>query len=287
MEQCLHQYFIVNDDLHRCCDFHDGLLVASKAVYEVVRLIDNKLLFLKDHLVRLFASMQLTGIEPIITNKYICDTLQHLIRSNKVHFGNIKIFVGMRSDQSNPYLVAWFVPHSYPGDEMYRRGVKVSLFEYKRRYPNAKIVRKTFKEQVDARMAQTGSYELLLHDETKITEGSRSNVFFIINGTLRTAPDRIVLMGITRQKIMEIISHEQLPLETTALKLEELAHVEAAFVCGTSPKVLAISNIEDKYFPHPDHQLTRIITSRYEQMIHEYLDGFSWEGHLDCRTKAI
>lgn len=281
MEHCLHQYFVFDNDLRRYCDFHDGLLVASKAVYEVVRLIDNKPLFLKDHLDRLFASMNLTGIDPVITRKHISDTLQHLIRSNKVHDGNIKIFVGMRSDQSKPYMVAWFIPHSYPSEEMYRNGVKVSLFEYNRMNPNAKIVRDTFKEHVEARMIQTGSFELLLHHESLITEGSRSNVFFIVNGTLRTAPDRMVLKGITRQKIMEIIMQDKLPLETSALKLDELAYAEAVFICGTSPKVLPISNIDDKYFLNPGHQLTKMISSEYEQMMHRDLDDFSWDENPD------
>ena len=85
---------------------------------------------------------------------------------------------------------------------------------------------------------ESGVYEVLLvNRESKVTEGSRSNLFFIREGVVRTAPDSEVLPGITRQKVLELISEEGFRLDIRSLALEELPSAEAAFLTGTSPKV--------------------------------------------------
>ena len=46
----------------------------------------------------------------------------------------------------------------------------------------------------------------------EITEGSRSNIFFLKDETLVTAPDNAVLNGITRKHILEICRENSIRL---------------------------------------------------------------------------
>lgn len=276
MEQCLHQWFVYNNELRSTCDFHDGLFRHRSAVYEVIRIIDGKPLFFEDHLERLSESQRIAQMSNGPSPAFIKKAVRLLIERNEVSIGNFKLYLGKLPDSPTPDFMAWLMPYFYPSATMYRQGIKVSLLEFERHNPNAKIVRDAFKTEAEALMKQSGAYELLLHHDGFITEGSRSNVFFVKDGRLITAPDEMILKGITRQKLLKIIENKKLPVLFRALKVDELGHAEAAFLCGTSPKVLPISNVDDKFYLEAEHSLTLKIAQAYDDLISEYLEHFSW-----------
>ncbi len=276
MEQCLHQWFFLDGKLRSSCDFHEGLFSAESAVYEVIRVIDGKPLFFEEHLERFDESAQLAGIRPFPNKQFIYNAVRLLIETNSISIGNFKLFLGRQFSSANPVIAAWLIPFFYPSDYMYKSGVSVLLLRHERSQPNAKIVRTDFKTKVEEEMRRTGAYELLLHHDGKITEGSRSNVFFIVDGVLFTAPDETVLKGITRKKVLETIHESGLPLNMSAVDVDRLDTVQAAFLCGTSPKVLPICSIDNRYQLHAAHPYIGKISRRFEQKINENLERFAW-----------
>ena len=106
-------------------------------------------------------------------------------------------------------------------------------------------------------------YEVLLvNRDGIITEGSRSNVFFIKNGEVYTSPTDAVLPGVTRTIIIRIIEEAGIPLHYCAVKQDELSGFDAAFISGTSPKVLPIAYIGDISYDVDDPVL-RYIMAKY------------------------
>ena len=94
-----------------------------------------------------------------------------------------------------------------------------------------------------------GSYEaLLVNDNDLITEGSRTNIFFLRDDTLFTAPDNIVLNGITRKHILEICKENNINVKLTAVNINDIKEYDAVFMTGTSPIVLPFCNIGDFSF---------------------------------------
>jgi branched-chain amino acid aminotransferase len=81
-----------------------------------------------------------------------------------------------------------------------------------------------------------------------ITEGSRSNIFFVRRNTLVTAPDNLVLSGITRKHILDICTIEKIRIEFRSISVDELSGYESVFMTGTSPVVLPFCCIEEKSF---------------------------------------
>lgn len=276
MEQCLHQWFFLNGELRGSCDFHEGLFNTESAIYEVIRVIDGKPLFFEEHLERFNESAKLADLRPFPDKQFIFNAVRLLIETNNISIGNFKLFLGRQNGSAEPIIAAWLIPFFYPSDSMYKSGVSVMLFRHERNQPNAKIVRKSFRTKVEEEMKRTGAYELLLHHDGKITEGSRSNVFFIVDGVLFTAPDETVLKGITRIKVLETIHETGLPLNMSALDVDLLDTVQAAFLCGTSPKVLPICSIDNRYQLHAAHPYIGQISRRFEQKIIENLARFAW-----------
>ena len=94
-----------------------------------------------------------------------------------------------------------------------------------------------------------GGYEALLVNENNlITEGSRSNIFFLRNNILFTAPDNMILNGITRKYILEICSENNITVKYEPVNADEISDYDAVFMTGTSPMVLPFNRIDDKFF---------------------------------------
>jgi len=121
-------------------------------------------------------------------------------------------------------------------------------------------------------MSKENVFEVLLVDhEGNITEGSRSNVFFITKNNLITSPDEKVLQGITRKKIIQLCGNNNIPVIKKDIPLGEIVKLEGAFLTGSSPKVLPICAI-DKIRFDPCNTLIKNIIGYYDKAIAEYLE---------------
>ncbi len=80
------------------------------------------------------------------------------------------------------------------------------MFKIVRNNPNIKQYNHVYQQQVREFILKTNIYEALLRDDMNcITEGSKSNVFFIRKECVMTAPGEKVLKGITREKVYFIV----------------------------------------------------------------------------------
>ncbi|MFW5657484.1 MAG: aminotransferase class IV [Bacteroidota bacterium] len=262
----------------------DGVITPVKAlselkppkgsqIYEVLRIQEATPLFLNDHLLRLQFSAARTGEK--ITQKEIESIksgLNKLIKANAFVIGNIKVLVSFERHQSQ--VVMFFLPHQYPSEETYARGVKLGLFHAVRSLPNAKIANTSVRDEVNRYLQETGYFEVLLvDDEQCITEGSRSNVFFLLDEkTLVTAPDELILPGITRKYVIDIIKQSCFVLELRKLQVNELGGIQGAFITGTSPKVMPVQQIGSHIYP-VGHSSVKEIMEVYEQCIQADIDA--------------
>ena len=126
------------------------------------------------------------------------------------------------------------------------------------------------RDATDAAIRAHDLYEVLLVDNGgQITEGSRSNVFFIKKGEVYTSPLHQVLPGVTRGKIIEIIKSKGIPIHEVPILASDIASFDAAFISGTSPKVLPISQVGETKLD-VNNPLLRQIMKLYDQEIVNY-----------------
>lgn len=209
------------------------------SVYEVIRLSGGKPQFLKEHYERLERSLASMGRPVPFTCGELASYIDELAEETGIKDHNIKL----ESDISG-YSIMYLNPTHYPAAELYRSGVKVGLFRGERKNPNIKMMDRELRDATDRAIRQGNLYEVLLvNREGYITEGSRSNVFFIKNGEVFTSPTDAVLPGVTRTVIIRIIESSGIPIHYRAIRRDELGGFDAAFISGTSPKVLPIANI--------------------------------------------
>lgn len=273
MENCIqgyYQYFIKNDEAYTAEEFHDFYKVEGKCIYEVLRVINSKPLFLKDHLLRLEKSLRLASENSPVDLKTIKKYVNQLISLNRVQNGNIKIVI----NQGNLYIFS--VAAYYPTEEMYKEGVKTILYFGERTNPNAKVVDNSFREKVTKEMEAKDAFEaILINNQGFVTEGSKSNIFMIKGDTVYTAPAEGVLLGITRDKIIRACEELNLTVEEKELRHEDIKNLDGLFISGTSPKVLPINEVEDVIKFGRIYEKIYDIKEQYEKIIEEDLDSYS------------
>ena len=86
---------------------------------------------------------------------------------------------------------------------------------------------------------------LLVDEDGYIAEGPTTNVFFFdADDTLRTPPDRNVLLGVTRSTAMEIAKHGGTDVCEDAVTREDLLQAREVFVTGTAAGICPVVEID-------------------------------------------
>lgn len=204
-------------------------------------------LFFSDHMERLASSVKHQNKELLADVAVLKKDIQKLTKSDRKKESNLKIVFNYKDGSAN-YLVYYIQPN-YPTDEQYRKGVRGILFNARRKNPESKVIDHELRSSINDRLVKEGAYEaLLLNENNLITEGSRSNIFFLKNETLVTAPDNLILSGITRKYILEICRGKGIKVEFACVSIDDFSEYDAVFMTGTSPMVLPFFCIDDKFF---------------------------------------
>jgi branched-chain amino acid aminotransferase len=261
----LHRYFIQNGEVTEISAFHTH---AGIEIYEVVRVMKKVPLFLEDHLKRFFHSAWLCHLEIPLDEESIASMLNKLITINGVEEGNIRF--SWCFTQAGIFQ-AYFIPHFYPDESLVSQGVSCGILHAERSDPNAKVVHSNLRETANQMISERGLYEVLLvNQQREFTEGSRSNLFFLTDGVFVTAHSSDILPGITRQKVIDLLVASGKKVMEQNMRTNELPSVDAAFLTGTSPKVLPIKAIEEFSFKTDHAEICKLMAD-YDRLIQQYL----------------
>lgn len=264
MGEAVLKYFLYNNKDYSVNNFDDVYKEISPSIYEVIRIINGKPVFLEDHIERLNNSAKILGVNFSIETKEIQNQIIYLAKLNDIQNYNVKLVV---NNFSNPNIYLFFIKSVYPSDEAYEKGVRTTLYKAVRENPNAKVINSALREKINKHLEKNNLYEaILVNNFDEITEGSRSNIFFIKGKTLYTAPKEDVLVGITRIKVIEIANRLGLNFVEDKIKISQIGEFEACFLTGTSPKVLPISNI-DSYIYNVENTVLKNIMNEYDKLI--------------------
>lgn len=240
-------------------------------LYEVIRIIEGIPIFLEDHLDRLYQSASLTGMKQLPDSHILEEMIRNFIISQKKETGNIKLRFSFSDSLAEPLCELNFIPHYYPTSEEYTNGVNVGLMAADRPIPQAKVQNSGIRDKANLSISNNKLFEVLLIDsEGNITEGSRSNVFFIKNRTLFSAPTDKILQGITRIKALELCNKAGIPVIETSIPVNALGQFDAAFLTGTSSKLLPISSVNEVRYK-TNLPLIIKLQKLYNQLIENYL----------------
>lgn len=239
----------------------------ERVIYEVLRVIDGKPLFLERHLSRMKNSFELINEEFSLKSEDICAKINMLIKSENKNVGNIKITYKVNEKK----LDIFFIDHFYPTEDMYENGVKTILYFGERENPNAKIVNDDFRSKVNKEIKENNAFEAILIDRNGfITEGSKSNIFMVKGNKLLTSETKAVLPGVTRGKIIELADKCGIKVEEIEYSYKDIDKLDGMFISGTSPKVLPINSVGHIKL-NPKNEIVLKIMKEYNNEVEKYI----------------
>jgi branched-chain amino acid aminotransferase len=269
METALLNYFVLNNEIRSTCDFNPYPLKNGLSIYEVLRVSEGVLLFLDEHVERFFRSAALEKIALPFTAETVKKRLKALLSYNHIDQGNVKFLYHIDPD-GNTRFMAWLMPFFYPSGEQYDEGVTLGIMNAERPRPNAKKALYSLREKADEMIRRENYYEVLYTSNGVITEGSRSNVFFIKDDVFYTPESSLVLEGITRMKVIQLIGEKGFVLKEQVITLSQIEHFDACFLTGTSPNILPVKKLNQTSFS-VHHEGMRQLMDAYHQLMTAYI----------------
>lgn len=265
-------YFYTNENLVKIEGYESP---KGTVVYEVIRLKEGKPLFWEEHFYRLQNSLKLLHIKNSLDEVDLKKRISNLVKSNQLANSNLRINVVYDKIKCEFLQVEMGqVPLIMPDKVLYETGVKSSVLAIERPNPNIKNILLELRKKVTKTIEERNVWDVVLKNHHgELTEGGRTNLFFIQNNTIITAPEKQVLPGITRQIVISICEELKIPIEEKIIKELDLETFESAFFTGTSPGIIAIQKIDDYVFDVSSSILLNI-SAKYKSRVERDISEF-------------
>ena len=229
---------------------NDMAVLRGYSVFESLRTYNFRPFHLDEHLERLYRSAIMIDMEIPWSSKQVADIVRAIIARNAYQNASIRLLVtGGESEDgilpsSNPLLVVMITPLGERDMEQFSRGSKLITTKLQRISPEAKTANyiaavRALKEASRRNAADA----LFVNEREHVLEATRSN-FFIFRGDTLVTPRRGILIGITRNIVLEL-AQSLYGVEERPILLEELALADEAFITSSGREITPVVQIDD------------------------------------------
>lgn len=270
-QEAILDYYILNQQLRSTRDMTIFDRITQQSVYEVIKIVAGLPVFFEEHMERMRRSAALLNVSLAKSDEEVLKEICLLVEKNRCENINVKL-IQTRVGGEN-YFLTYFIASESLKPEEYARGIHVILFQGERIKPHVKTVGSSFRDRVEAARIRTGAYEaLLVDDQGNITEGSRSNIFFLKNDRLLTPPAGTVLLGVTRNHVMNLCKSLNLQVFEELLHREEIGAISGAFITGTTVDIAPIRSIDDYPISSMENPQIQEIMRLYSEEVKAYIE---------------
>lgn len=211
------------------------------------------------HLDRFFQSAAVYGMEIPYTREQLGEAICGLLRRNGLTDAYIRPIAYMGSEtlgiraqcSTETAILAWpYMVHV--SDRSRGLGARLTVSPYRkfdaRMMPTtAKACGQYLNSRLATMEASRRGYDeaLLLNIEGNVAEAAVANVFTVNGRTLHTNDEKSsILMGITRDSILQLAVVEGLNVEVGSITVDELKKSDEVFLCGTACEILPVAELD-------------------------------------------
>lgn len=235
-------------------------------VMKVVHLADGPSVFgLREHMARFMQSMDLMGMTPAQTlpalEQAVTDTVLANPWAEVVKVAAAWVEVPLRSlpVSTVPTLyVAALTPSSTPDPGGGHDTVKLRTATAPKTPPSVLPptlkVAASYTSGVRERLAAVadGFDDVIFRTvDGDLAEGTTQSLFVINDGRVILPPLDVVLDGITRRTVIDLVRHAGIDIDVRPVYWDEVAGADELFLCSTNSQVLPVSRLDDRDFVAP------------------------------------
>ena len=263
----------------------DSSALLGHGIWDSLRYHNNKFIFLKMHLDRLYKDAKLTDIKIPLNRNQITSLLHKTVKLNKIKTdGHLRIIVS-RGIKSTPYQspkvtvtepsIIIIPEFKKPDTKVYKKGLKLVTVNTIRGPLNVQNPQINSLSKLNCILAcieaqKKGADEALMFDINKnIATCNSTHFFFIKNNCVYTSTGKFCVTGITRQKIIDICKAKKIKVFQKNFKLKDVLEADEAFVTGTFAGIVGVNQINKKKFKINEDNLTYKLSQYYLDLINK------------------
>jgi len=267
--------------------FDSGFLLGD-GVWEGIRLHKSTLVFIEEHIDRLFASAQGISLNIPLSKQDILDELNKvLIKNNMNDNVHIRLIIS-RGNKITPYQnpnanvgpINFVIIPEYKktNPETYIKGITIGRVKNVR--PNESILNPHYNtlSKLNCILASIeankhGYDEGIMNDiNGNISTCNSTNLFFIQDNQVITSTGEYCLNGITRGKAIELCHKNNIQCNEINFTFKDIENCDEAFVTGTFAGIIPVAKLENKKLKsiNPSSTVNKI-RKLYNKKIEEYI----------------
>lgn len=266
--------------------FDSGYLVGD-GVWEGIRLHHGKLVFLHDHLSRLWTAAKAIGMSLPFSKEELVKKIRFTLHANHMEDGvHVRVMLtrGIKKTPSQdprltisgPNLVI-IAEHKIASPESANRGIKLFTSSIRRGSPDyldpkLNCHSKLHEVQALIQAIEAGADEALMLDIHGFVSTCNATNFFMIKAqTVYTSTGEYCMNGITRQKVLDICASHGIQAKACNFSLYDCYSADEAFVTGTFGGLTPVSHIDGKLIGDGHRgPFTDRLQALYQELIQAY-----------------
>ncbi|MGO8673412.1 MAG: branched-chain-amino-acid transaminase [Capsulimonadaceae bacterium] len=260
------QYVSINGELiakeRATVPLYDHGMLYGDGVFEGMRVYNNRVFKLDEHVARLYFSCKAINITPPVELSAMRTRILDTVKANRHTDGYIRVTITRGTalgldpkhikGTANDYISCEQLA-LYP-QEMYDNGL--SVVTVSTRLPSPDVI--------DPRVKCTGKYinnimakaeanrcgageGLMLTREGYVGEATGDNIFLVKDGRLATPPASIgILQGITRDTVIGLARERDIAVLEPIISLYDVYNADEVFLTGTAAEVIPAVNVDGR-----------------------------------------
>ena len=268
--------------------FDSGFLLGD-GVWEGIRLHQSKLMFINEHIERLFKSAEGISLNiPLSKSEIINEINKVLLKNSMKDHVHIRLIIS-RGDKITPYqnpnanvgpINFVIIPEYKKTDpKIYEDGIKIGRVPIIRPSNNILSTHYNTLSKLNCILGSIeannlGFDEGIMNDpHGNISTCNSTNLFFIKENKVLTSKGNYCLNGITRGKAIKICQLNNIPLLEEDFTFDDIIDCDEAFVTGTFAGIIPVSKIENRYLKSTNpNSLVNQIRLMYNNYIQENIN---------------
>ena len=262
---------------------YDSGFMMGDGIWEGIRLVNEKWLFLDDHIDRLFEGAKAIDLDIGLTKAEIKQELFKTQKANKMTDKAHARLMVTRGVKSKPFqrpsyslngpTIVIIMEHSEDATD--NPPIKLATVSQVRGNPMVQDPKLNSHSKLNCILAciqaeKTGADEALMLDPHGFVSTTNSCNFFIVkNGQVWTSTGDYCMNGITRKKIIEICISNNIPIFEKNFSLVDVYSADEAFITGTLGSLVSVESIDGRLIENnANYSMTERLLHLYNDLTH-------------------
>ena len=226
----------------------------SDSVYEVIKVLNSKLLDLDFHISRLKYSTKELSFNYKVNQTSLTKIFINLVNKNKLKNGIIYLQItrGIQPREHaykknlKPNIIIYTAKKKFNLPNKNYKGYKAITYpDIRWGRPDIKTTSLLANILAATEASKQGAYETILTKGKKVTEAAHSNVWIVKGTKIITHPaNKEILKGVTRTVLKNIIKSLNLELIEKEFSIKELLKSEEVFITSSGSLVTPITHVD-------------------------------------------